>query len=210
MPAVGGALSLTAASPVIHFGAAIELRGDDEALRQAVLAAVDLAPRRALVFSHDGKPSYRDMRTLGSVDLDDLSDQFERIYEEARRYLSDRLGSDVHGAPDRNERYVLNVLDRPFDEQGWHTDTYAYAVNLCLEAPCEGGLLELALPDGNLSLEPEQGSWYALRTDAVAHRVTPLRCGRRIVLNLAYHDSALGEAVSYSSASLYQPREESR
>lgn len=199
-------MALTALRPFQHFGADIGLADELEDLDGAIAAAADLAPRRALTYSCDGQRSYRDMRTLGSIDLDGLSLSFGRAYEYVRKYLSDCLDAAVYDVPDSNERYVLNVLDRPFDEQGWHVDTYAYAVNLCWEAPCDGGALELAMPERNLTLKMPAGSWYAIRTDTVPHRVAPLLCGRRIVLNLAYHESPHGEAISYSSASLYQPR----
>lgn len=198
--------TLTSLQPFQHLGAEIGAAEELEDLDGAIDAAVDLAPRRTLAYLYDGKRSYRDMRTLGSIDLDGLSPDFNRIYKYVRQYLSDQLDSAVYDVPDSNERYVLNILDRPFDEQGWHVDTYAYAVNLCWEAPCDGGALELAMPEGNLTLEMPAGSWYAIRTDTVPHRVTPLLGGRRIILNLAYHESAHGEAISYSSATLYQPR----
>lgn len=180
--------------------------GDLDGLRGPIDAAVDLAPRRALLYSYEGQPSYRDMRTLGSFDLDSLSGEFRRVYEYVRGYMSERLDSIVYAVPDPNERYVLNILDRPYDEQGWHIDTYAYAVNLCWEAPRDGGALEIALSDRSLTLNLPAGSWYAIRTDTVPHRVTPLLCGRRIVLNLAYDATRLGAPVSYSSQTLYRPR----
>ena len=145
------------------------------------------------------------MVTVGSLDLAKISRDFASAYELVRRGLEMTIGRPVFAVPDVNERYVLNMLDRPYDEQGWHVDTYAYAVNVLLEAPVKGGALAIDLGSRSVALGFPPRSWYALCTDKVRHRVTPLLIGRRVLLNFAFHSRAAGPASSYSSAGLYQP-----
>jgi hypothetical protein len=201
---------LTAARPLVSLGQLPEAGIRVEQLHAAVADACALARRRSLVYDYRGEPSYRDMCTLGSLDLDALSDEFGCVYERIRALLAERIRRPVHAVPDENERYVVNVLDRPFDQQGWHVDTYAYAVNACFEASLGGGELELAVAGRALRFHFPADAWYALRTDAVPHRVTPLLTGRRVVLNLAFHSDAEAPRASYSSSTLYERTASSR
>lgn len=200
-------VALTADSPIVllpltHGGHLAPAK-----LEQMMRRANALARRRSLSFAWNGGSSHREMVTVGSLDLDELSLEFARLYEAVRTTLETTIKQPVFGVPDANERYVVNVLDRPFDEQGWHLDDYAYAVNLMLEAPREGGTLQVALGDRSVTLEVPEGTWYALRTDNVPHRVTPLLQGRRVVFNCAYHTAAEAALASYSSDRLYARRQ---
>jgi len=150
------------------------------------------------------------MVTAGSLDLDELSPDFAELYEGLRATLEATLERPIFAVPDANERYVLNALDRPFDEQGWHIDDYAYAVNLMLEAPRRGGALELMVEDHSVTFEFPAGTLYAIRTDKVPHRITPLLQGRRIVFNCAFHIATSGPVQSYSSDYLYARRRSPR
>ncbi|MGW6389682.1 HalD/BesD family halogenase [Streptomyces sp. NPDC055103] len=115
------------------------------------------------------------------------------------------------------ERHVLNVLHRPGDTHGAHTDDYPLALVLFLEAPphpADGGLLEFHPGRGDLDAldapgthraHHRPGDAYVLRSDRTAHRVTPLdRPGlRRTVLNFAYTTPGHQNPTAPSAARLY-------
>ncbi|WP_405783164.1 hypothetical protein [Streptomyces sp. NBC_00859] len=116
------------------------------------------------------------------------------------------------------ERHVLNILHRPGDTHGAHTDDYPLALVLFIDAPprpADGGLLEFAPGTADLealggsgtrSLHHHPGHAYLLRSDLTAHRVTPLnRHGvRRTVLNFAYTVPDRQTQVTDSASRLYE------
>jgi hypothetical protein len=175
---------------------------DMSALQRAIQAELRATRRRALAFIADGLSSYRDMTTLGTLELRAHQPIFADVYEIVRRSLEVWLQEDVFAVDDKNEQYVINVLDRPFDEQGWHRDVYDYAVNYMLESPTLGGELEIELASSTYRRAMPDNTWYAMRT-TLPHRVAPVILGRRIVFNCAYHSRQHGPAQSYSSQSLY-------
>lgn len=162
--------------------------------------------------------SPRHMTTLGGHRIAHASPLITRLYEdrELMRLLSSLLGESVVAVHDPVERHVLNVLHRPGDTHGAHTDDYPLALVLFLEAPPhpdDGGLLEfhpgsdLAALDapGARRVHHRPGDGYLLRSDRTAHRVTPLgRPGlRRTVLNFAYTTPGRQGATAPSASLLY-------
>ncbi|WP_329209447.1 hypothetical protein OG257_20445 [Streptomyces sp. NBC_00683] len=162
--------------------------------------------------------SPRHMTTLGGHQIADASPLITRLYEdrELMRLLSSLLGETVVAVHDPVERHVLNVLHRPGDTHGAHTDDYPLALVLFLEAPphpADGGLLEfhpgrdldeLDTPGARL-VHHGPGDGYLLRSDRTAHRVTPLgRPGlRRTVLNFAYTTPGRQGTTAPSASLLY-------
>lgn len=163
--------------------------------------------------------SPRHMTTLGGHRIAHASPVITRLYEDRdlMRLLSSLLGEAVVAVHDPVERHVLNVLHRPGDTHGAHTDDYPLALVLFLEAPphpADGGLLEfhpgradldaLGAP-GARRVHHRPGDGYLLRSDLTAHRVTPLgRPGvRRTVLNFAYTTPGRQGATSSSASLLY-------
>lgn len=165
----------------------------------------------------DGSP--RHMTTLGGQVIAEESELIPRLYaDETLGALIGRLtGETVATVPDPVERHVLNILHRPGDTHGAHTDDYPYALVLFLEAPGtpgDGGVLEYAprarsLDDlGTASARTAHhraGDGYLLRSDTTAHRVTPLsRDGiRRTVLNFAYTTAGFVPRTTRSAQRLY-------
>ncbi|MEU9419341.1 hypothetical protein [Streptomyces sp. NPDC048272] len=161
--------------------------------------------------------SPRHMTTLGGHRIARASPVITRLYEDRdlMRLLSSLLGEAVVPVHDPVERHVLNVLHRPGDTHGAHTDDYPLALVLFLEAPphhTDGGLLEFHPGRGDLYALDAPGTrrvhhrpadGYLLRSDVTAHRVTPLaRPGlRRTVLNFAYTTPGR-QGASTSTASL--------
>ncbi|WP_327406984.1 phytanoyl-CoA dioxygenase family protein [Streptomyces sp. NBC_01288] len=163
--------------------------------------------------------SPRHMTTLGGHRIADASPLITGLYEdrELMRLLSSLLGETVVPVHDPVERHVLNVLHRPGDTHGAHTDDYPLALVLFLEAPphiADGGLLEyhpgredlnaLDAP-GARRAHHRPGDGYLLRSDRTAHRVTPLgRPGlRRAVFNFAYTTPDRQGATTSSASLLY-------
>ncbi|MEY2243759.1 hypothetical protein AB8A21_12605 [Streptomyces sp. BF23-18] len=170
----------------------------------------------------DMADSPRHMTTLGGHQIARASPMITRLYadRDLLRLLSSLLGQAVVPVHDPVERHVLNVLHRPGDTHGTHTDDYPLALVLFLEAPphqADGGLLEFHPGRGALDAldaldapgarrvhhRPADG--YLLRSDVTAHRVTPLeRPGlRRTVLNFAYTTPGRQGATTSSAALLY-------
>ncbi|MFJ9055094.1 hypothetical protein [Streptomyces sp. NPDC102409] len=162
--------------------------------------------------------SPRHMTTLGGHRIARASPLITRLYEdrELMRLLSSLLGETVVAVHDPVERHVLNVLHRPGDTHGAHTDDYPLALVLFLEAPthpADGGLLAfhpgrdldgLDAPGARL-VHHRSGDGYLLRSDRTAHRVTPLgRPGlRRTVLNFAYTTPGRQGTTAPSASLLY-------
>lgn len=165
----------------------------------------------------DGSP--RHMTTVGGRRIAQQSQVIAGLYQD--RALLDLLagvvGQPVVAVDDPVERHVLNILHRPGDTHGVHTDDYPLALVLFIDAPpdaADGGLLEftpgradlhaLDAP-GTRRLHHHPGHAYLLRSDRTAHRVTPLnRSGvRRTVLNFAYTVPGHQGPVTDSAARLY-------
>lgn len=163
--------------------------------------------------------SPRHMTTLGGHKIAHASPLITALYEDRDlvRLLSLFLGEKVVAVHDPVERHVLNVMHRPGDTHGAHTDDYPLALVLFLEAPshpADGGLLEfhpgrrdlhaLDAP-GARRAHHLPGDGYLLRSDLTAHRVTPLRRlgPRRTVLNFAYTTPGRQGATTSSASLLY-------
>lgn len=164
--------------------------------------------------------SPRHMTTLGGHRIAGASPLVTRLYadRDLARLLSSLMGEAVIAVHDPVERHVLNVLHRPGDTHGAHTDDYPLALVLFLEAPpapADGGLLEFCPGRGDLDaldapgtrrVHHRPGDGYLLRSDRTAHRVTPLeRPGlRRTVLNFAYTTPGRQAATAPSASLLYE------
>lgn len=163
--------------------------------------------------------SHRHMTTVGGHRIVRASPVITRLYQDRdlMGLLSSLLGESVVTVHDPVERHVLNVLHRPGDTHGAHTDDYPLALVLFLEAPphpTDGGLLEFHPGRSDLDALDAPGArrvhhhpadGYLLRSDLTAHRVTPLeRPGlRRTVLNFAYTTPGRQGATTSSAALLY-------
>ncbi|MGW7139324.1 HalD/BesD family halogenase [Streptomyces xanthophaeus] len=163
--------------------------------------------------------SPRHMTTLGGHHIARASPVIRRLYKDPglMRLLSSLLGETVAAVHDPVERHVLNILHRPGDTHGAHTDDYPLALVLFLEAPPherDGGLLEFHPGRSELAALDEPGArrvhhrpadGYLLRSDTTAHRVSPLeRPGvRRTVLNFAYTTPGRQEATTSTASLLY-------
>ncbi|MFD3513919.1 hypothetical protein [Streptomyces sp. NPDC058657] len=146
--------------------------------------------------------SPRHMTALGGRRIARESALISALYRDAGllELLTALTGTAVLPVQEEVERHVLNILHRPGDTHGAHTDDYPLALVLFLESPSEpddGGLLEYhpgrqdlaALEEsGTRQAHHQAGDAYLLRSDLTAHRVTPLRRSgtRRTVLNFAY------------------------
>ncbi|WP_405496135.1 hypothetical protein [Streptomyces sp. NBC_00096] len=163
--------------------------------------------------------SPRHMTTLGGDHIARTSPLITQTYQDqgVMRLLSSLLDETVVAVHEPVERHVLNVLHRPGDTHGAHTDDYPLALVLFLEAPprpTDGGLLEfhpgrsdLAALDapGTRRVHHQPADGYLLRSDLTAHRVTPLeRPGvRRTVLNFAYTTPDRQGPTTTSASLLY-------
>jgi hypothetical protein len=163
--------------------------------------------------------SPRHMTTLGGRQIARESAVISGLYRDAGLLglLAGIFGDDVLPVDDPVERHVLNVLHRPGDTHGAHTDDHPLALVLFVDAPPEpadGGLLELspgrsdldALEGpGTLRLHHRAGDAYLLRSDLTAHRVTPLNRPdtRRTVLNFAYTAPGHRKPATDSARRLY-------
>ena len=175
-----------------------------------------LSIRRELKMAGSGGTD-RKMSTLGGHVIAQSSSLVPGLYHDPAllAFLSGVTGEPVLAVPDPVENHVLNVLHQPGDVHGGHVDTYAFAFNLCMEAPSEegGGLLEYVprstrLEDldgpGVRRAAHQPGDAYLIKTDEAVHRVAPLnRPGRRTIFNFAYANPATLELASYSSSVLY-------
>ncbi|GAA0271694.1 hypothetical protein GCM10010302_06610 [Streptomyces polychromogenes] len=163
--------------------------------------------------------SPRHMTALGGHLIAEHSPLITGLYTDPTlmSFLQNLTAGPVIAPPHVLERHVLNILHRPGDTHGAHTDDYPYALVLFIEAPedpAAGGLLEYAPHTGDLgALERHgvrrahhrRGDAYVLRADTTAHRVTALtKTGRRrTVLNFAYTTPEERTTVTPSAALLY-------
>lgn len=146
--------------------------------------------------------SPRHMTTLGGKEIAEGSETISALYRDTGLVglLTALHGCDVIPVDDPVERHVLNILHRPGDTHGAHTDDHPLALVLFIDAPPKpesGGLLEYRPGSADLSaldapgtrqVHHRTGDAYLLRSDLTAHRVTPLneQGVHRIVLNFAY------------------------
>jgi hypothetical protein len=117
------------------------------------------------------------------------------FYEDAALYktLNRITGDDVIKVPFEPEEIVINSMQLPEDEHGWHWDDYRYSLLFIVRAPREGngGLVEF-VPDTSWDKnDPKieaylekgpiyreyvpQGSFYLINGAANMHRVSPLK-----------------------------------
>lgn len=154
----------------------------------------------------------RHMTTLGGLEIAESAPAITELYTDRR--LIDGLGRltglDIRLADDPVERHVLNVLHRPGDTHGLHTDDYPLALVLFLESPrCDEGCGHLeffgACTAGNSTLKShDPGDAYLLRADKLPHRVRPIHDGCvRTVLNFAYGADTIPVVPSGSASILY-------
>ncbi|MEV6973186.1 hypothetical protein [Kitasatospora sp. NPDC093806] len=187
-------------------------------LRAEVARLEKLATRRDLTMAYmDDSP--RHMTTLGGHVIARHSGLIDRLYRDPSLIALVGRVAGLDAVPVREplERYVVNILHRPGDTHGAHTDDYPLALVLFADAPAgpgDGGLLEYVPRAGSLgaldtpAARPARhrpGDAYLLRSDTTAHRVTALRRPgiRRSVVNLAYTTPGRQQAVTESAALLY-------
>lgn len=163
--------------------------------------------------------SPRHMTTVGGHRIAEGSDVIAGLYRDPGllAFLTTVFDQQVVPVDQPVERHVLNILHRPGDTHGAHTDDYPLALVLFLDAPphlADGGLLEFtpgatdlrALGGaGTRSVHHRAGHAYLLRSDLAAHRVTPLNKPgvRRTVLNFAYTVPDRQTPVTDSAGRLY-------
>ncbi|MWA09083.1 HalD/BesD family halogenase [Streptomyces sp. BA2] len=221
-------LSLPSNTPPLsdHFAAESYLRLPSlipppllEELTREVDRLEKLALRRDFAMaSTDGSP--RHMTTLGGHTIDRESTLIPCLYRDGEllAWLGRVAALPVAEVADPLERHVLNILHRPGDTHGAHTDDYPLALVLFIEAPADpadGGLLHRTPRTGGLDalhttagrVHHQRGDGYLLRADTTAHRVTALRRPgvRRTVLNFAYTTPDRQMARTPSAAQLYAP-----
>ncbi|MFI8872663.1 HalD/BesD family halogenase [Streptomyces sp. NPDC055243] len=161
--------------------------------------------------------SPRHMTTLGGHTIDRESTLIPRLYRdrELLAWLGDVSSLAAVEVADPLERHVLNILHRPGDTHGAHTDDYPLALVLFIEAPADpadGGLLHYTPRTGALDATAERahhrsGDGYLLRADTTAHHVTALRRPGigRTVLNFAYTTPDRQRARTSTTSALYAP-----
>lgn len=120
--------------------------------------------------------SPRHMTTLGGHHIARESALISALYRDPDllALLSALHGTDVLPVPEAVERHVLNILHRPGDTHGAHTDDYPLALVLFVEAPSEpacGGPLEFSPGHSDLTALNEPGSRLA-----PTGRATPISC----------------------------------
>lgn len=157
--------------------------------------------------------SWRHMTTIGSRKLCSLSSIIPFAYEspDLLAFLSAIAGEQVAMVPDENEMYALNCLTKAGDSHGSHVDDYSFALNILVEAPIEGGVVQILGEKGQEAGRQEvreitlcPSDVYFMRTDLAIHRVSPITgSGRRIAFNFAYKAERDKKTVSYSSSKLY-------
>ncbi|EST36430.1 HalD/BesD family halogenase [Streptomyces roseochromogenus] len=163
--------------------------------------------------------SPRHLTVVGGEAIAQHSTLIPALYREPAllAFLSRVTGLDITTVREPVERHVLNVLHRPGDTHGAHTDDYPLALVLFLRAPAyhrDGGLLEYTPRASTLDAlntcsarraHHRSGDAHLLRSDTTAHRVTPLRRTglQRVVLNMAYTTPGRQNAVTDSATLLY-------
>ncbi|MEV0322916.1 hypothetical protein ACIBKX_15305 [Streptomyces sp. NPDC050658] len=190
-----------------------------EELDREVERLEKLAVRRDFAMASMGD-SPRHMTTLGGNAIARESVLIPRLYGDVELlgWLGRVADLPVVAVADPLERHVLNVLHRPGDTHGAHTDDYPLALVLFTEAPADpadGGLLQYtpgasaldALEATAVEAHHRRGDGYLLRADTAAHRVTALRRPglRRTVLNFAYTTADRQAVRTPSATQLYEP-----
>ncbi len=154
----------------------------------------------------------RHMTTLGGIEIAEAAPAIGALYRDPRLVdgIGRAVGLNLQLADDPVERHVLNVLHRPGDTHGLHTDDYPLALVLFLESPtCEAGCGHLEFFDacaaGHASVMAHRaGDAYLLRADKFPHRVRPIHEGCvRTVLNFAYGADSIPMTKTPSASILY-------
>jgi hypothetical protein len=150
-------------------------------------------------------------RAYFSVDRNDIfanSSIIPNLYRstELMRFLAGVTGEEsIIPAPYEPEEVVINCMQRPGDEHGWHWDDYRYSLIWLIKAPRRGNGGEIQFVtntvwDKNapaieeyLATRPleshfiEEGTAYLIKGDTNMHRVSPfLEEDTRIVSTFSY------------------------
>jgi hypothetical protein len=185
-----------------------------QALQAEVYALMPFAVRRDLRMPESGYTA-RSMSTIGGHFVRKYAPLLRHMYssENIRSELSRVTETEVFLAPDPIEDVVVNILHLTGDVHGAHVDTYAYALSICIDAPCFGGELEFVqggesthdlLCQSVNRIKLQSGDCYLMGSRSGVHRVAPLTGPeRRTVVTMAYADSATRFAHSYSTSVLY-------
>ncbi|MER7399326.1 ArpA protein [Streptomyces sp. NPDC000151] len=161
--------------------------------------------RRELEFAETGHTPRR-MRNVRCQEISAHGRAIPALYDspEIRAVLGEVAGEEVLTCPYEPERFVITELRESGDTHGWHWDDYSFALVWVVDCPPprDGGSVQYvpgttwnkadpqlhrqlaAGPVRTLDLRP--GDRYLMRTDTTLHRVTPLRRGRRLIVNMAY------------------------
>ncbi|WSG62077.1 hypothetical protein OHB12_11980 [Nocardia sp. NBC_01730] len=161
--------------------------------------------RRDLVVAETGFTPWR-MRNVTRAEISVGGSVVERIYRSPvlLAVLADVVGEPVFRCPYEPEQFVITRLEESGDTHGWHWDDYSFALVWVAEcpAPVDGGFVEF-VPDTvwdkrqpdvaqivrsrrGCRLEVGAGDVYVMRTNTTLHRVAPIRCGRRTIVNMAF------------------------
>ncbi len=182
-----------------------------EAMRAEVGRLLDHAKRRDFDMTCMGGTP-RHMTTLGGLEIASTAPAVASLYRDDALLsaLGRLVGMELRLADDPVERHVLNVLHRPGDTHGLHTDDYPIALVLFIESPrCETGcghleFFDACRPGERATKMHPPGDAYVLRADRFPHRVQPIHDGcQRTVLNFAYGAAGVPVSASPSASILY-------
>lgn len=154
----------------------------------------EVAKRRDIQVSSTGN-SPRKYMSCSRDDIFSIARILPAFYEDPALYetLGRITGDDVIKVPYAPEEIVINSMQKPEDEHGWHWDDYRYSLLFIVRAPREGngGLIEFVpdtvwdkqdpriehyLEKGPIYREyVPQGSFYLINGAANMHRVSPLK-----------------------------------
>jgi hypothetical protein len=171
-------------------------------------------------------------RIYRSVDRDDVFTHASIIpalyrsaaFAHALRALTGE--AELIPAPYQPEEIVINCMERPGDEHGWHWDDYRYSLVWVHKAPRRGngGEVQFVRDTRWDKRDPqiahylrtrtiethyiEEGAAYLLRGDLLMHRVSPLiETDRRIIICFTYAGrDELERAVSHETMEELYPR----
>lgn len=161
--------------------------------------------RRDLRFAETGH-TMRRMRNVRRCEIHQHGCVIPALYGGAvlRHAVEPIVGEEVLPCPYEPEQYVITELTAQGDTHGWHWDDYSFALVWVLESPPaeEGGFVQFVpntvwdktnprlhrhfIDHPIHSVELAAGDLYLMRTNTTLHRVYPLGCGRRLIVNMAY------------------------
>lgn len=161
--------------------------------------------RRDLVVAETGGTPRR-MRNVTRAQVAENGLVIPRLYRSAAvvSALEQVVGERLFRCPHLPEQFVITCLEGVGDTHGWHWDDYCFALVWIAECPptADGGVVEcvsdtiwdkqrpgveaLLKERGVHRLEVGPGDVYLMRTDTTLHRVSPLRQGRRTIVNMAF------------------------